>query len=112
MINKMLLIVSTPPPKINFNLSYPITYTPKTLFFSDGTSKVTIKLDKDSYLPDEPVNVNVEVDNSKCDSSISRIKVKMYRHIRAISKNGKFYDEKCGILKRKITDLIKEKSRR
>lgn len=108
----MLLIVSTPPPKISFNLALPITHKPKSLFINEGTSKVTIRLDKDSYLPGEAVNVNVDVDNTKCDQSVNRVKVKMYRHIRAISKNGQFYDEKCGILKRKHTDLIKEKSRK
>jgi hypothetical protein len=72
---------------------------------------VVAGLEKDAFVPSETINLNLDIDNLKCEQKITRIKGKMYRHIRAVSSNGNFYDEKCCILKRKITDEIKAHSK-
>lgn len=46
------------------------------------------------------------VDNSKCEQAVTRIKVRLFREILAVSSNGTEYFEKCGLMKRKVTQEI------
>jgi hypothetical protein len=53
------------------------------LFISKGTSKLEVKLQRDSFEPHEVIPIHLLIDNSKCDLEIKQFKVKLWREIRA-----------------------------
>lgn len=75
LINKML-------PPINFNKSSVVENDIRSMFLmKNGSAKAEITFEKDAYFPGETAVVFVNVDNSKCEKNIERVKVMFKRSV-------------------------------
>lgn len=84
LVNKRLLIMSTPPTKINFNVLVSKDYQATSLgFIKNGSANVSCTLDRDAFQPSETINFRLSIDNTKCNQSINGFKCKLFREIRA-----------------------------
>lgn len=94
----MPLIISTPPPNINYNIEVSHEHIYGGMFFN-GLSRIRIQVEADSYQSSDIAKVSVSIDNTQCGQGAKAIRVKLYRHISAISSAGKKYDSKLRLTK-------------
>ena len=101
LVGKRLLVVSCLPERINTPLVFLKEHTTPALIGKDGISNVKIELDKDAFIPTDTINMRIIVDNTKSDCGVKRIKVKLIRHIGAVSSNGTVLEEMACLIKQK-----------
>jgi len=66
----------------------------KGAFGSDkGHAKVTLKFDKDSFSPNETINIMANIDNTQCKKDLDKIVINLIRNIRAKHGEKYFLDE-------------------
>jgi hypothetical protein len=71
-----------------------------------GISKVEFILQRDCFEPHEIIPIVLKLNNSRCDLSIKRYKVKLWREIRATSINGTAFVDKSEMIKRKYEEVV------
>lgn len=65
LVNKRLLIISSPQ-KINFNLKVVNDFESKSvLFIKHGQSQISGMIERDSYQPNQAINLRLTFDNTK-----------------------------------------------
>lgn len=106
MLNKRILVLSSPPEKINFAINLAKEHPIPALFGKNGKSKVSVRLDRDAYQPSETIQVKVTVDNRDSDQGVKSIKAKLVRQVTAVSANGSRYDEQTVLVKLKQERVI------
>lgn len=76
------------------------------LFVNKGTSKVEVRMQRDSFEPHEVLSVSLLVDNKQCEVGVKKYKVNLWREISAISPNGTKFIDKSEMIKRKYEEVI------
>ncbi len=65
--NKRILVISSPPAKINFNVDIIKEHKLSSFFGKNGVSKIEVRLDRDAFQPTETVRAVVIIDNTQCE---------------------------------------------
>jgi hypothetical protein len=64
LVNKRLLLISSPPTKINFNVKIVKDFHVKSmLFIKQGDSQISGTVERDAYQPNEAINLRLTFDN-------------------------------------------------
>ena len=61
-------------------------------------AKADLVVEKDSYMPNEVINMILSVDNSHCDKDISHIQIKLKRHIKCKNNKDSEFGEKDSLV--------------
>ena len=111
MISKKMLVISRLPDSPRFNISMQLEGNVKTLFFvKQGSSKVHVSFNKDSFFIGEQAVATCEVDNTKCGKDIKCFKLKFRRLIYAASKCGHKFNKNETLAKRKFPGVASGKT--
>jgi len=81
-----------------FNISSPIKYQDiksikSNLIINKGESGINLYLSTNDIIINNPIKFSVEIDNTKCESDVKEIKVKVFRIITYIKNNETILDD-------------------
>ena len=98
---KRIVMIHQPPLTIHYNLHHEWKHDVKALLFmSQGSSRLSIILDKDAYQPSEELRVQCTVNNESCDKKVERIVVKLRREATCYSEKGAHLKDKITVAKK------------